>query len=185
MSTPATPSYDDTRLVGMGVRLLTPENATIFEGTFSLMHCAVKNDTLYRGVYAVLMFPIRYTDRFVSLRYTDVEDKDKEIGIIDELGAFPEEVRKIVRDTLVKHYYEQTILRIYSVENQFGLLFFDVETQQLGRRQFVMPWRGDRAEDFGPNGKALLDAFDNRYIIPDLAALPTTDRNAFTSYIYW
>lgn len=184
MGTPAE-LYDDQRLVGMGVRLLTPGNTTIFEGTFSLLHCAVKDDTLYRGVYAVLMFPIRYTDRYISLRYTDAEDKDKEIGIIEELGAFPEEVRKLVRNTLVKHYYEQVLTRIYSVENEYGLLFFDVESQQLGRIQFVMPWRGDRAEDFGENGKTLLDSFDNRYLIPDLAELPAADRNAFTSYIYW
>ena len=178
-------TYDDGRLVAMGVRLLTPENTTIFEGTFSLLHCAVKGDTLYRGVFAVLMFPIRYPDRFISLRYTDAEDKEIEVGIIDDLAAFPEEVRRLVLDTLVKHYYEQTITRIYNVENRYGLLFFDVETAQLGRLQFVMPWRGDRAEDFGPNGKTLLDAFDNRYIISDLSALPTADRNAFTSFIYW
>jgi hypothetical protein len=185
MSTPETPSYDDGRLSAMGVRLLTPENATIFEGSFSLLHCAVKGDTLYRGVYAVLMFPIRYPDRFISLRYTDVTDKEIEVGVIDDLSVFPEAVRRLVLDTLVKHYYEQTVTRIYQVENRYGLLFFDVETKQLGRLQFVMPWRGDRAEEYGPNGKALLDAFDNRYIIPDLAALPTADRNAFTSYIYW
>lgn len=177
--------YDDQRLVGMGVRLLTPENTTIFEGTFSLMHCSVKDDTLYRGVYAVLMFPIRHTDRYISLRYTDAGDKEKEVGIIEDLGVFPEEARKLVRNTLVKHYYEQILTRIYSVENQYGLLFFDVESQQLGRLQFVMPWRGDRAEDFGANGKTLLDAFDNRYLIPDLAELPAADRDAFTSYIYW
>ena len=185
MNTPTAETYDDERLVRMGVRLLTPENATIFEGTFSLLHCAVKGDNLYRGVFAVLMFPIRHTDRFISLRFTDMDDKEKEIGIIDELSAFPEAAQELVRNTLVKHYYEQTVTRIYSVSDQFGWLFFDVETRQLGRVQFVMPWRGDRAEDFGTNGKTVLDAFDNRYIIPDLAALPTADRNAFTSYIYW
>lgn len=177
--------YDDQRLVKMGVRLLTPANTTIFEGTFSLLHCAVKDDTLYRGVYAVLMFPIRHIDRYISLRYTDMEDKDKEIGIIEELGLFPAEAQQLVRNTLVKHYHEQTLTRIYSIKNEYGLLFFDVESQQLGRLQFVMPWRGDRAEDFGVNGKTLLDAFDNRYLIPDLAELPSADRDAFTSYIYW
>ncbi len=177
--------YDDQRLVKMGVRLLTPVNTTIFEGTFSLLHCAVKDDTLYRGVYAVLMFPIRHIDRYISLRYTDVDDKEKEIGIIEELGIFPAEAQQLVRNTLVKHYYEQILTRVYSVKNDYGLLFFDVESQQLGRLQFVMPWRGDRAEDFGVNGKTLLDAFDNRYLIPDLAELPSADRDAFTSYIYW
>ena len=184
MTATATHNYDDTRLVGIGVRLLLPDATTIFEGTFSLLHVAVKGDTLYRGVFAVTMFPIRHPDRFVSLRYTDDRDREQEIGIIEDLGVFPTEAQRLVRNALVKHYYEQTVSRIYKVDNRFGLLFFEVETQ-LGRREFVMPWRGDRAEDYGATGKVLLDAFDNRYIIPDLAALPTADRNAFTSYIYW
>jgi ATP-binding cassette, subfamily B, bacterial len=176
--------YDDQRMVGVGVRLLTPDNTTIFEGTFSLMHCAVKEDTLYRGVFAVMMFPITHPERYISLRYTDRKDKEQEIGIITDLAGFPEPARLLVQANLIKHYYEQIITRVYDVKNKFGLLFFDVETQ-LGRKQFILPWRGDRAEDYGANGKVLLDAFDNRYLIPDLTKLPPADRNAFTSFIYW
>jgi hypothetical protein len=178
------PRYDDARMVTIGVRLLMPSNAKVFEGTFSLMHVAVTGDTTYRGVFAVMMFPIRHPDRFISLRYTDERDREQEIGVIDDLSVFPEEAQALVRGSLVKHYYEQTISRIHSVENRFGLLFFDVETQ-LGRCSFVMPWRGDRAEEFGASGKVLLDAFDNRYIIRDVDALPAADRNALTSYVYW
>ena len=70
------------------------------------------------------------------------------------------------------------------MRNEFGLLFFDVETQR-GQEQFIMPWRHDRAEDYGANGKVLLDALDNRYIIPDVGALPPTDRRRLVKYIYW
>ncbi len=179
--------YDDARLAEIGVRRLTPANTTVFEGTFSLVHVAVKNDTLYRGVFAVMMFPIRHPDRFISLRYTDVtdgRDREQEIGVIEDLGVFPVEAQRLVRASLVKHYCEQVVTRIYKVENRFGLLFFQVETQ-LGRREFVMPWRGDRAEDYGATGKVLLDAFDNRYIIPDVGQLPPADRNTLTAYVYW
>ena len=185
MSDPDSIRYDDDRLTKMGVRLLTPENTTIFEGAFNLLHCVIKDDQLYRGAYAMLMFPVGHPDHFISLHYTDTGDKDREIGIIENLNAFPEKVQNLVRGTLVKQYYEQTITRIHGIKNNFGLLFFDVETEQLGRMEFIMPWRGDRAEDFGQNGKILLDAFDNRYIIPDVSGLPLADRNTFTSFIYW
>jgi hypothetical protein len=184
MEAPAPQTAAPAPEAGIGVRYLTPETATIFEGTFSLMHCAVKGDTLYRGVFAVLMFPISNPERYISLRYTDDKDKEQEIGVIEDLAVFPKEAQQVVRNSLVKHYYERVIQRIFDVEYKFGLLFFDVETG-LGRSQFVMPWRGDRAEDYGANGKVLLDSFDNRYIIPDLSALPAADRRAFTNYIYW
>ncbi len=180
-----TPSPPTTScLAATGVRRLTPENTTIFEGTFSLLHCAVKGDTTYRGVFAVRMFPIRHVDRFISMHHTDAADKEQEIGIIEDLSPFPEDQRRMVEASLASHYHEQVIRRIFSVTYEYGLLFFVVETQR-GREQFVMPWRGDRAEEFGDRGKVLLDATDNRYIIPDVEALPAADRRRFSNYNYW
>lgn len=174
----------DERLQATGVRRLTPEIARIFEGAFSLLHCAVKDDRVYRGVFAVLMFPIQFPSQYISLRYTDEKDKIREIGIIEDLNQFPEETRQQVQATLKKQYHEQVITRIHEVKLQYGLLFFDVETTH-GRREFLMPWRYDRAEDFGANGKVLLDVSDNRFILPDVEALSAHEQRRFTSYIYW
>ncbi|HRU06411.1 MAG TPA: DUF1854 domain-containing protein [Candidatus Brocadiia bacterium] len=167
-----------------GVKWLTPDTTTIFTGTFSLLHCAVKNDNLYRGVYAVLLFPVSWPNRFVSLRYTLPNGKDREIGVIEELAAFPKEAQELLRASLARQYHEQVITRVYRVECEYGLLFFDVETQR-GREQFSMPWRGDRAEDYGERGKVLHESLGNRYVIPDVQALPVADARLFTSYIYW
>ena len=183
MSTTTTP-IADSRLAATGVRRLTPTTAKIFEGTFSLLHCAVSGDQTYRGVFAVLMFPIRYPDRFISLRYTDEEDKVREIGVIDDLSAFSEATQQLIRTGLKKQYHEHIIHRVYEIRHEFGLLFFDVETQR-GRQEFMMPWRQDRAEDFGAGGKVLLDVNDNRFIVPDVLALPAKDQRRFTNYIYW
>jgi hypothetical protein len=167
-----------------GVRRLTPDTTTIFEGTLSVLHCSIKNDQLYRGVYAIRMFPVRHPTRYISLHFTDLNDKDREIGVIEDLSIFPTEQRELVERDLTAHYCEKLISRVYAVRYEFGLLFFEVETQS-GREDFVMPWRGDRAEEYGDNGRVLLDALDNRYIIPDLARLPAADLARFTSFIYW
>lgn len=174
----------DKRLKASGYRRLTPADTRVFEGSFSQLHCHVEGDKLYRGVYAVLMFPVTHPDRFVSLRYTDTHDKDQEIGVIEEIASFPEEARQIIRDSLIKQYYQRVIHRIYEIDCKFGLLFFSVETG-YGTEAFVMPWRHDRTEDFGDSGKVLLDSLDNRYIIPDVDKLPPADRRTFLGYIYW
>lgn len=174
----------DRQLRQTGYRRLTPELAHVFEGSFSLLHVHVKGESLYRGVYAVLMFPVSHPDRFVSLRYTDARDKDQEIGVIEAIADFPPEARDAIRISLLKQYYQRLIRRIHAIDCQYGLLFFQVETDR-GPESFVMPWRHDRAEDFGPSGKVLLDSLDNRYIIPDITALPPADRRTFLGYIYW
>lgn len=176
--------FEADTVEGSGVRRLTPDMATLFEGTFSVLHCSVKGDGLYRGVFAIRMFPVRHPDRYVSLHYTDSSDKDREIGVIEDLCIFPEAQQELVRRDLAAHYCEQTIRRVYRVRYDYGLLFFNVETQR-GHEEFVMPWRGDRAQKYGERGKVLLDALDNRYIIPDVEELPATDRKRFTSFIYW
>lgn len=182
----ATPSLPmaDSRLVVTGVRRLTPATTKIFEGAFTLLHCAVMGDQTYRGVFAVLMFPIRYPDRHISLRYTGEKDKVHEIGVIEELHAFPDGTQTLIRAALKKQYHEHIIHRVHEVREEFGLLFFTVETQR-GRQEFMMPWRHDRAEDFGAGGKVLLDVNENRFIVPDVQALPAKDQRRFTNFIYW
>jgi len=168
----------------IAVRQLSPETTQIFEGTFSLLHCSVKGDALYRGVHAVRLFPVRYPGRYIVLRHFDDEGRDTEIGVIENLADFPEGQQKLIRANLTKYYHEQVITRIHHVECEYGLLFFDVETQR-GREQFVMPWRGENAEDYGANGKVLLESLGNRYIIPNVSELPSADYRRLKSYIYW
>jgi len=168
----------------IGVRWLKPDTTGIFEGSYSLLHCSVKNDALYRGVFAVRMFPVTYPDGFISLGYTDTDEKLREIGVIENLWEFPPEQQALVRASLDRHYHEPAIRRVYGVKLRYGQLFFDVETER-GRESFILPWRGDRAEDFGERGKLLLDVFDNRYVIPDVQQLSPADRSRFTKYVYW
>ena len=175
---------DGKRHPAAGVRWLKPGDTRVFLGAFSLLHCEVKGDPLYKGVFAVLMFPVTHPDRFVSLRHTDRKDKVREIGVIEDIEEFPENQKQLVRNHLSKQYHEQVINRIFNVKSEYGLLFFDVKTQR-GREEFTTPWRQDRAEDLGERGKAILDALDNRYIIPDVTRLPSADQRRFTTYVYW
>ena len=173
-----------SQLALAGVRRLTPENSVIFQGKLSHIHCVVDDKDLYTGIFAMRLFPIHYPQHFISLCHTDDDDKEKEIGVIEDLAIFPEEAQALVNASLRDQYYEQIITRILNIECEHGLLFFDVETQR-GKESFIMPWRGDRAEDYGRKGKVLLDALDNRYVIPDVDGLPAKDLRKFLSYIYW
>lgn len=172
------------RLASTGVRRLTPQNCQIFEGTYSLLHCTVVGDQIYRGVFASLAFPVSQPDRFICLRYHDSDGKNKEIGLIEDLSQFDEHARRLILQSLRKHYYEQRITRIHKISYKFGLLFVEVETER-GRQQFTMRWQVDRAQDYGEHGKVLLDTFDNRFIIPDIRKLPSRDRVKLLRYIYW
>ncbi|MFM7320286.1 MAG: DUF1854 domain-containing protein [Armatimonadota bacterium] len=166
-----------------GVRRLVPESARIWHGDHNLLHCEVDNDR-YDGVFAVRLFPIRHPEQFVSLCYTDETDRVREVGVIHDLSEFPEETQSLIRRTLGKHYHERIVERIQRVRLEHGLLFIDAKTDR-GTEEFIVPWRHDRAEDYDEAGKVLLDALDNRYVIPDMRGLPERDRLELTRFIYW
>ncbi|HOL66936.1 MAG TPA: DUF1854 domain-containing protein [bacterium] len=165
-------------------RRLTPENTRIFRGTFNLLHVTVKDEGLYRAVFAVQAFPVSSPKRFIFLYYYDLKDRQTEIGMIENLDIFPPETKALVLEALAKHYFAYEIKAIHDIRWEFGVLFFNVETDK-GPKKFYMRWLHHRAEDYGEKGKILLDVFDDRYIIPDVSALSPMEKDLFTRFIYW
>lgn len=173
----------------VGIVYLDPKTTRIFTGAHDLLHVQIetpnwKGERLFRGVFAAMAFPISQPDKFISLRYFEEDGRDKEIGMIENPLEFPEEIQELIQRSLARNYYELKIHRVFTVEFKYGLLFFEVETEK-GKGEFQMRWRYDRTQDFGENGKVLLDVYENRYIIPDVTALPKIDREALTRFIYW
>ncbi|MBN1444918.1 MAG: DUF1854 domain-containing protein [Candidatus Omnitrophica bacterium] len=174
----------ESRLEQIELQILKPEDIKIFRGTFNLMHLMTKNGELYRGVSAVRAFPATYPDKFISLFYYDEKDRIKEIGLIEDIKVFPEDVREIIFHVMRKYYFSYTVLKIYSIKMEYGNLYFEVETDK-GPKSFAMRRAAHRTIDYGESGKILLDVFDDRYVIPDVEEMDKIDRELFTRYIYW
>lgn len=180
-------STSETAQRRAGVLYLHPDKTKIFKGTYNLMHLTISgpDSRLERGVFAVRAFPVSHPDKFISLRHTDpLDNREHEIGVIEDINEFPEDVRKLVLESLGKHYLELQIRRIREIRWEYNLLFFEVETH-LGRMEFMMRWSYDRAQNYGEHGKVLLDVYANRYIIPDVNKLAKEDLDLFQRWIYW
>jgi hypothetical protein len=165
------------------VPLLKPEQTKIFQGTFDMLHVQIGGD-IYRGVFAVAAFPVSSPRKYISLFYYDEDDKLQEIGMIEDIIQFPEETSRLILDTLKKHYFSYMIEQINHIKFEYGLVFFDVETDK-GHKEFAMRWEASRAVDLGASGKILLDVFDDRYVVQDVGKLTRIERDLFTRYIYW
>jgi hypothetical protein len=177
-SRPPRDEVDPTR-----VRYLTPDMCHIHLGTHEALHVTVLNERIYGGVYAAYAFPVANPNRYISLIHTGGEE-EMEIGIIKDLDAFPQADADLVRAALERRYFIHVITRINHVGWKFGFIHMDVVTDK-GPLVFLMPWRHDRAFDYGKQGKILIDLDENRYLIPDVDKLPTRERNDFQRYIYW
>jgi hypothetical protein len=171
------------------IRYLDHASTEILWGFDDFLYVVVKHangreDELYRGVFAVLCFPVSHPHRYVSLRYHDELGHEVEIGVILDPSTFPVEARRLLARSLAGYYFEFEIERVLQIRMKYHLLMFDVITNH-GFRQFEMRWRGEFAYDLGEYGKALIDVFECRYIIRDVRKLPREDQALFTRYIYW
>lgn len=169
---------------GHKIRWLEPENARIHLGNWNSLHVTVQGERIYGGVFAVRCMPIRYAAHFISLRHLDSSGREREIGVIKYLPRWPEEAQRLVREALLRRYFVHTIFTIRSMAQRGSYISVEADTD-LGPVAFTLRAQADRAQDFGARGKVLLDTDENRYLVPDVEALPDRDRRLFRRYIYW
>ncbi len=169
---------------GHHVRWLTPDRAHIHSGSYNTLHLTVEGEGIYRGLFALRCLPVHYPEEYISLRMTGARGREIEVGIIRRIADWPETTQQLVREALLKRYLVHTITAIESIQQFSGYLNFRVQTD-LGPLEFMLRWQADRAHDYGPNGRMLLDTEENRYLIPDLNRLTEHERKLFQRYIYW
>jgi hypothetical protein len=137
-----------------------------------------------RGAFVVCTFPASRPEEFLSLRAWDEKGDENEIGMIRSLSDWPEDVQHLVKAAIRRRYLLRRIESIHRLDLAHGFLECDVQTDR-GREQFTMRWSQSQAQDFGEHGKLIIDTEDNRYVIPNVDALPKPDRIKFRQHIYW
>jgi hypothetical protein len=90
----------------------------------------------------------------------------------------------MVRAALERRYWLQTVTGVDNIKMEMGHLTLNVRTLH-GPREFTMRWSQAQVQDFGESGKVLLDLDDNRYLVPDVEALPPKEQDLFLRYVYW
>jgi ABC-type multidrug transport system fused ATPase/permease subunit len=165
-------------------RWLTPENAVVHLGNLDALHVTVRNEAIYGGVYAIRCMPVHFPKQYISLRYLDSDKHETEVGLIRSLDEWPESAQRLINESLLKRYFIHTIVAINDIQVMNGYLNFNVETD-LGPVQFMMRWQGDKAHNYGRNGKMLIDTEENSYLVPDTEKLTESERRLFLRHIYW
>jgi ATP-binding cassette subfamily B protein len=165
-------------------RWLTPADAQICPGPRETVTVVLADDQVYRGVFAVNLFPATNPDDYISLRVWTRDGEQQEIGILRHLDQWPVESQMLVRHALDRRYFLQTIDGVDSIRLELGHLHCDVRTPH-GPKRFTMRWSQSQVQDFGDRGKMLLDLDDNRFLVPDVQALPPKERELFQRFVYW
>lgn len=127
--------------------------------------------TTYEDVRFRYAFPLSAPRQYITVQ----DSGGGEIGIIKNLADVERSQRKIVLNALKNEYFIPTIERVESVQDQFGVSVWDVQTDR-GRCTFRLRGRHQNIIET-PDGRVLITDMDsNRYEVRDIETLDPKSR---------
>lgn len=145
---------------------LDPKRLRLFRDSTGQLRMTIEGDRSYLDVKVVSAFPRTDPDHHIGL----LDGRDRNIGMLNDLESLDEESRKLARQALQRQYFMPEIIRIHELREEFGVVYFVVETD-YGRRDFVVKGLRDSLEDLGDGQLLIADADGTRYHIVDWRTL--------------
>ena len=131
----------------------------IERNAFEELVVQLPDGTVHTKVEPVRSFPVSETTRYIAL----LDNEGIEIGIVEDVNKLTPASRDILMEELQKRYFMPKITKINSLDGQYGVTNWDVETIQ-GNVEFGLRTRYDIVTL--ESGRVLIkDADGNRYEI--------------------
>ena len=137
----------------------------------------------YPRVVLRCCFPVSEESVYLSVRDASTEEQE-EIGLIDDWTALAPADREAVAAELGLHYFVPQIKQVKQVKEEFGFLYWTVETDK-GPKEFVM--RNSvvhYAREVGPEHWLLIDVNQARYEIPKVSTLDVHSQKLVKRFLY-
>src|SRR5690606_29818083 len=109
--------------VAAGIQYLTADN-TEFTRTPGRMLSITTNGETVQAVYLHASFPHTNRRKYISVRTVE----NKEIGIIEDLDAFPDETVRLLEEQMQIRYFAPVITKVRHIREEFGYAYWDTET---------------------------------------------------------
>ena len=135
---------------------------------------------LYERVRAVRLFPFTDADKYISIR--EHGDRMREIGIIEDLAAMPEETQEIIRQQLEINYFTPVIEKIYNIKDEYGYAYFHVKTNK-GDCRFTISMASNAVTKLSDTRLIISDVDENRFEIRDVNALTQKEKRKLDLFL--
>ncbi|MDE0316863.1 MAG: DUF1854 domain-containing protein [Candidatus Poribacteria bacterium] len=141
------------------LEFLDASKVSIGRNAFEELVVQLPDGTIHTKVEPVRSFPVSETTRYISL----LDNEGNELGIVEDVKKLTPNSRDVLTEELQKRYFMPKITKINSLDGQFGVTTWNVETSQ-GDVEFGIRTRYDIVTL--ESGRVLIkDADGNRYEI--------------------
>jgi hypothetical protein len=129
-------------------------------------------------------FPLSAQNTYIMVRTPDLEhERGHELGMIKDINELDDASSQAVLLELKLHYLVPIIQRIHSIKEEFGFLYWSVETDR-GDKEFVM--RDSiisSTRQVSSQRWLVIDINQTRYEIRDLTALDKHSQDLLVKYL--
>ena len=161
------------------IKPLTPENCEFYEtaGGFAAIKVGDKD---YGHINILRTFPFSSLWEFLSVR--EIEGKQEEIGIIEDLNLFDKSTFELIAKQLEMRYFMPKITKIISIKEEYGHAYWNVLTDK-GRCSFATAAGSSGAISKNGNRVIIKDSDENRFEIEDITRLTTKELKKLDLYL--
>ncbi|HDS74109.1 MAG TPA: DUF1854 domain-containing protein [Firmicutes bacterium] len=158
---PPEPDYEifDTKRI----RLFTDESGKC--------RLTVEADRSYPDVNVLRCFPHSMPNDYWAI----TDRTNRVVGIIRDPSALDSMSYETAQRMLSIQYFLPVVTAVYSIQEEFGAFYFDIETN-LGRRTFVAKGVRDSVDEHEDGEIIITDVDENRYVIRDWASFDAKSR---------
>lgn len=167
-----------------GVRFLAPGDVSFWRDDRGRISARVDGDErVFHRVRAARILPVSDPAHYISIQYEEDDGRLHEIGVLRDLNGLSPDARECVEEALQIRYLIHNIRRINRLDEEFGILTWDVETDR-GRKQFSMGRDHHLVGPHGEHGRVVRDMDDTRFVIPDMRRLDKAELALFNRRVY-
>lgn len=158
---------------------LTKENAEFSrtEGGFVSLKYDGKE---WDRVQVIRLFPFTEPDKFISIR--TVEERSKEIGVIEDFSKVTKETKEMLLEQLNLHYFTPVIKKIINIKDEYGYAYFHVMTDR-GECRFTINMGGNAVVRLSESRLLITDLDENRFEIPDVFKLSQKEQRKLDLFL--
>ena len=147
------------------LRILDPRNVRVFRSA-GIPRLTLQDDRSWIKVSVSRAFPLSDPEHYIGF----LDGGGKDVGMLHDPDQLDPESRKVVEEELEKRYFVPLVERVSSVKEEFGTIYWTVDTDR-GTKEIVVRNLRDNIQELAQGRVIITDADGNRYEFPDINKL--------------
>ena len=147
------------------LRVLDPKRIRVFRAA-GVPRLTLIEDRSWIKISVARAFPLSDPDHYIGF----LDGNGKDVGLLNDPGLLEVDSRRVVDEELEKRYFVPVVERVVSVKEEFGTVYWIVDTDR-GEKEIIARNLRDNLMELASSRVILTDVYGNRFEFPDLNRL--------------